>query len=45
MKKILLVTILITGVVYANDYDDYERKAAKYEQMGMSVGNLDTGAK
>ncbi len=45
MKKILLIAVLITGVTYANDCEDYKRKATKYEQMGMSASNLDLGAK
>jgi len=45
MKKILLIAILLTGVGYANDCDDYKRKATKYEQMGIASSNLDLGAK
>lgn len=45
MKKILLIAILITGVTYANNCDNYKRKAVKYEQMGMASSNLDLGAK
>ena len=45
MKRILLAAILITGTAYANDCDDYKKKVAKYEKMGMSAGNLDMGAK
>ncbi len=45
MKKILLLIVLITAVIYANSCDDYKRKAVKYEQMGISASNLDMGAK
>ncbi len=45
MIRILLITSLIIGVGYANDCDDYKRKATKYEQMGMASSNLDLGAK
>ena len=45
MKKLLLVMILISSVVNANDCSDYKSKAIKYEKMGMASSNLDLGAK
>ncbi len=45
MIRILLITTLIIGVGYADNCDDYKRKATKYEQMSISATNMDLGAK
>ena len=45
MKQLLLAAVLLTGITYANDCDNYKKNAVKYEKMGMSAGNLDMGAK
>ena len=45
MKKLIVVGVLLTNIIYATSCDDFKSKAIKYEEMGISASNLDMGAR